>query len=76
MKVLFSRTPIFRMAQIRRRLLRGDLFTAETLARELEADAKTIHRDIDFMREHLNYEISFNFEQRSYVGQPSVITTL
>lgn len=73
---LNCRHPIYRMSYIRRRLLRGEPFTAATMARELETNPKTIYRDIDFMREFLNYDISYNAALRSFVGRPSVITTL
>jgi hypothetical protein len=73
---LFTRSPIFRMAQIRRKLLSGEKFNATTLAGELEVSAKTIHRDIDFLRDFLNYEINFNGSINSFEGRPGNITTL
>ena len=71
-----SRPPILRMSRIRQKLLRGERFNASTLAAELEVSDRTITRDIDFLRTHLNYEISFDFAENSFHGQPSPITML
>lgn len=71
-----TRPPLRRMAEIRRLLVRGELFNASTLAKEFEVSAKTIHRDIDFMREALGYEITWVAERCSFAGRPGVITTI
>lgn len=73
---LHSRLPIVRMVHIRRLLMRGDLFTASSVAVELKTNPKTITRDIAFMREHLNYEITYSPKHHSFYGRPSALTTL
>lgn len=64
------------MSFIRRKLLRGEPFNATTLAAVLEVSTKTIHRDLDFMRNALNYEFEYDAASNSFIGKPSVITTL
>ncbi|MGA2178818.1 MAG: hypothetical protein ABSH15_04465 [Verrucomicrobiota bacterium] len=71
-----TRNPIARMRFIRGKLLRGEPFNASSVAAELEVTAKTIQRDIDFMRDQLGYEISFDCSANSFTGSPGVITTL
>lgn len=73
---LDRRIPLFRMTQIRRKLLRGESFNAPMLAAELEVTPKTIFRDLYFMRDFLNYEIAYNPKTHSWEGKPSTITTL
>jgi hypothetical protein len=73
---LSSRPPIYRMSQIRRHLVGGKPFNAASIARELEVVPETIHRDIYFMRDFLNYEFNFDHKTNSYTGHPPAITTL
>lgn len=75
-KTLRVRPPLARMAYIRRLLLRGESFNAGTVADQLGVSAKTVHRDIEYLRGFLNYEITYVRQFRSYSGRPSVITTI
>ena len=69
-----SRPPLERMALISRWLREGRRLTRNLVAAELEVDAKTIERDIDFMRDRLGYQIDWIMvgpkEDWSYRGQP------
>lgn len=53
--------PIERMAYLARLLRDGQKFNASTVAQELEVDSRTIHRDIDFMRDRLGYTIEWTY---------------
>ena len=44
----------------------GKLPNASTLAREIEVATKTIHRDIEFMRDRLNLPIAFDSHRNGY----------
>jgi proteasome accessory factor B len=55
-----SRPPLERMLQIHQALEVGKYPNATTLAQELEVTSKTIHRDIEFMRDRLNLPLAFD----------------
>jgi proteasome accessory factor B len=57
---LHSRPPLERMLRIHQLLQSGKFPNASTLAQEIEVATKTIHRDIEFMRDRLNLPIEFN----------------
>jgi proteasome accessory factor B len=63
---LHSRPPLERMLRIHQAISSGKFPNASTLAREVEVVAKTIHRDIEFMRDRLNLPIEFNPAQNGY----------
>src|SRR5271155_2279136 len=63
---LHSRPPLERMLRIHQSLSSGKFPNASTLAREIEVAAKTIHRDIEFMRDRLNLPIQFNPGRNGY----------
>ena len=56
---LHSRPPLERMLRIHQSLSSGKFPNASTLACELEVSTKSIHRDIEFMRDRLNLPIEF-----------------
>src|SRR5271156_2566056 len=54
------------MLRIHQSLQSGKFPNASTLAREIEVSTKTIHRDIEFMRDRLNLPIEFNKARNGY----------
>ena len=63
---LHSRPPLERMLRIHQALQSGKFPNASTLAREIEVATKTIHRDIEFMRDRLGLPIEFNPARNGY----------
>ena len=63
---LLSRPPLERMLRIHQALQSGDFPNASRLAREVEVSTKTIHRDIEFMRDRLNLPIEFDFAKNGW----------
>jgi len=61
-----SRPPLERMLRIHQALQSGKFPNASTLAREIEVATKTIHRDIEFMRDRLNLPIEFDPRRNGY----------
>lgn len=76
--LLHSRPPLERMLRIHQALQSGNFPNASTLAREIEVATKTIHRDIEFMRDRLNLPIEFNPGKNGYVyiGEVSAFPTM
>jgi proteasome accessory factor B len=66
------------MLRIHQALQSGKFPNASTLAREIEVATKTIHRDIEFMRDRLNLPIEFNPARNGYFynGEVSAFPTL
>jgi len=62
----FSRPPLERMLRLHERLMAGTFPNCRKLAGELEVSAKTIQRDIDFMRDRLHLPIAHNRERNGY----------
>lgn len=62
--VLRSRPPLERMMEIHESVKRGNYPNARTLAQKMEVSTKTIHRDIQFMRDRwelpIEYDSSYN----------------
>jgi predicted DNA-binding transcriptional regulator YafY len=54
------------MLRIHRLLSSGEYPNASTLAHDIEVATKTIHRDIEFMRDRLNLPIQFNSGRNGY----------
>jgi proteasome accessory factor B len=75
---LHSRPPLERMLRIHQALQSGKFPNASTLVREIEVATKTIHRDIEFMRDRLNLPIEFNPARNGYFynGEVSAFPTL
>jgi len=59
----FSRPPLERMVRLHDRLKAGAFPNCRKLALELEVSAKTIQRDIDFMRDRLGLPIEYDQNQ-------------
>ena len=75
---LHSRPPLERMLRIHQALQAGGWPNASQLAREVEVSTKTIHRDIDFMRDRLNLPIEFAPANNGYfyTGEVSAFPTM
>jgi proteasome accessory factor B len=63
---LHSRPPLERMLRIHQQLQAGGFPNATRMAREIEVSTKTIHRDIEFMRDRLNLPVEFNPQRQGY----------
>ena len=59
-RVPLSRPPLERMLRIHRAIQAGEYPNATVLAGELEVSTKSIHRDIEFMRDRLELPIEFD----------------
>jgi predicted DNA-binding transcriptional regulator YafY len=57
---LHSRPPLERMLRIHQSLLAGGYPNASTLSAELEVSTKSIHRDLEFMRDRLQLPLEFD----------------
>jgi predicted DNA-binding transcriptional regulator YafY len=76
--LLRSRPPLERMLRIHQALQSGKFPNASTLAQEIEVTSKTIHRDIEFMRDRMNLPIQFDVKHNGYFyeGEVSAFPTL
>lgn len=63
---LHSRPPLERMLRIHQAVSSGQFPNASTLAHEIEVATKTIHRDIEFMRDRLHLPIEFDSRRNGY----------
>jgi len=63
---LFSRPPLERMLRIHQAVQSGKYPNAVTLAAELEVSSKSIHRDLEFMRDRLELPLEFSFAHKGY----------
>lgn len=61
-----SRPPLERMMRIHQALQAGDFPNASRLAGELEVSSKSVHRDIEFMRDRLGLPIEYDSARRGY----------
>jgi len=61
-----SRPPLQRMLQIHQAIASGRHPNATVLARELEVSAKSIQRDIDFMRDRLGLPLEYDARRWGY----------
>jgi predicted DNA-binding transcriptional regulator YafY len=75
---LHSRPPLERMLRIHQALQTGNFPNASSLAQEIEVAAKTIHRDMEFMRDRMNLPIEFDASRNGYFydGEVSAFPTL
>ena len=66
------------MLRIHQALQAGGFPNATALAREIEVATKTIHRDIEFMRERLNLPVEFDPRRNGYFysGEVSAFPTM
>ncbi|MGO8836099.1 MAG: helix-turn-helix transcriptional regulator [Limisphaerales bacterium] len=65
-RALHSRPPLERMLRIHQALKSGKFPNASTLAREIEVATKTIHRDIEFMRDRLGLPVEYDSARFGY----------
>jgi proteasome accessory factor B len=63
---LLSRPPLERMMRIHQEIAAGKYPNATTLAGEIEVTTKTIHRDLNFMRDRLQLPLAFEAGRRGY----------
>jgi predicted DNA-binding transcriptional regulator YafY len=63
---LFSRPPMERMLLIHGRIKNGTFPNCLQLAEEIEVSARTIKRDVDFMKIRLNMPIQFDGRRKGY----------
>src|SRR5580692_2775078 len=63
---LHSRPPLERMLRIHQALQSGSFPNASKIAREIEVSTKTIHRDIEFMRDRMNLPVEFDASRNGY----------
>jgi proteasome accessory factor B len=61
-----SRPPLERMLRIHQAIQAGNHPNASTLAREMEVSAKSIHRDLDFMRDRLDLPLEYEAARGGY----------
>src|SRR5437867_1470668 len=59
-RVPLSRPPLERMLRIHRAIQAGEYPNATVLAGELEVSTKSIHRDVEFMRDRLELPVEFD----------------
>jgi predicted DNA-binding transcriptional regulator YafY len=64
---LSTRPPLERMLRIHQAIQSGRIPNATTLAQELEVSTKSIHRDIEFMRDRLELPIDYDSRRFGYV---------
>src|SRR5438552_9294052 len=62
----YSRPPLERMLRIHQAIQSGKFPNASKLALELEVSTKSIHRDIEFMRDRLDLPIEYNGARFGY----------
>jgi len=61
-----SRPPLERMLRIHQSIQARKYPTAATLAREMEMSTKSIHRDLEFMRDRLGLPLEWNGSRQGY----------
>jgi proteasome accessory factor B len=66
LSVLHSRPPLERMLRIHQALKNNSFPNASKLAREIEVASKTIHRDIEFMRDRLGLPVEYEAAHNGY----------
>jgi predicted DNA-binding transcriptional regulator YafY len=76
--VPLSRPPLERMMRIHQAILSGKYPNAATLAREMEVSTKSIHRDIEFMRDRMQLPIEYDGSRFGYhyLGEVGAFPTL
>ena len=63
---LHTRPPLERMLRIHQAILSGGSPNAATLAKELEVSTKSVHRDLEFMRDRLKLPLAFDRRRFGY----------
>lgn len=72
--VKYSRPPLERVQRIHQAITRGAYPNARQLAQELEVNPKTIHRDLEFMRDRLGLPLEFDARRNGYYYTEPVTT--
>jgi len=62
-----TRPPLERMMRIHQAIQSGSCPNATSLAGELEVSAKSIHRDLEFMRDRLQLPLEFDRQHMGYI---------
>jgi predicted DNA-binding transcriptional regulator YafY len=65
-RTLLSRPPLERMLKIHQAISSGHYPNATKLARDMEVSTKSIHRDIEFMRDRFQMPIEYNPQRNGY----------
>jgi predicted DNA-binding transcriptional regulator YafY len=65
-KMLHSRPPLERMLRIHQALQSSRHPNATTLAAELEVSTKSVHRDLEFMRDRLELPLAYDYAHKGY----------
>jgi predicted DNA-binding transcriptional regulator YafY len=65
-KMLHSRPPVERMLRIHQALQSGRYPNGASLAIELEVSSKSIHRDLEFMRDRLGLPLAYDPARKGY----------
>src|SRR5229473_8215125 len=63
---LHSRPPLERMLKIHQAIKAGKYPNASALARELEVSTKSVHRDLEFMRDRLELPLEYDGSRFGY----------
>jgi predicted DNA-binding transcriptional regulator YafY len=63
---VLSRAPLERMLRIHQAIQHGSYPNATKLAKEIEVSTKSIHRDLEFMRDRLGLPLAYNFDHKGY----------
>src|SRR6266404_6398331 len=63
---LHCRPPLQRMLRIHQAIQAGKFPNATKLAKELEVSTKSVHRDLDFMRDRLELPLEWKAGRRGY----------
>jgi proteasome accessory factor B len=66
MRESYARPPLARMLHIHQSIQSGAYPTASLLASELEVSAKSVHRDLEFMRDRLQLQVEYDFHRHGY----------
>src|SRR6187397_2769426 len=61
-----SRPPLERMMKIHQAIQSGKFPNAASLAQELEVSAKSIHRDLEFMRDRMQLPLEYDAKHNGY----------
>ena len=65
-KFLHSRPPLERMLRIHQAIQSGRHPNAVSLSRELEVSSKSIHRDLEFMRDRMELPLEYDSLHNGY----------
>src|SRR5256885_642388 len=63
---MLARPPLERMLRIHQGIQSGSFPNASKLAQELEVSTKSIHRDIEFMRDRLGLPVEYDDRRYGY----------